>query len=234
MALVKKILMKIFKKNNLIVLAIIALPSLFYVGLTTGDHQYKRLPIYGENQEIIKVKKSTKEFYTLKNFRFINQNNENFTSENLSDKVTIIGFFNIEDKNISPEILTNIKYLQQKFNNNNNVQFLAISTSEIDNTLLKEMAEKVTQNLTNWHFVSANQIEINQFINQKLFVKNAEDAQIPTDLVLVDFRGRIRSYFDGTVHKTVKQDVIDAIDILLKELYVPLKEDRKPLITTKK
>ncbi|MDP3353521.1 MAG: SCO family protein [Flavobacteriaceae bacterium] len=226
--------MKLFKKNNLIVLAIIALPSLFYVGLTTGDHQYKRLPIYGKNQEIIKVKKSTKEFYSLSNFKFTNQNKEYFTSENLKDKVTIIGFFNEEDENLSPAILTNIKYLQQKFDNDKNVQFLVISTTEIDSNQLKEMADKVTQNTTNWHFVSTNQTETTNFINNKLFIKNVDAAQIPTDLVLIDFRGRIRNYFDGTVHKTVKQDVIDAIDILLKELYVPLKEDRKPLITTKK
>ncbi|MCM2302540.1 MAG: hypothetical protein NDI80_07940 [Flavobacteriaceae bacterium] len=226
--------MKLFKKNNLIVLAIIALPSLFYFGLTTGDHQYKRLPIYGKNQEIIKVKKSTKEFYSLNNFSFINQNNQYFTSENLNDKITIIGFFNKDDHNLSPEILTNLKYLHQKFDGNNNVQFLAIATSEIDSNQLKEMAQKVTQNSIDWHFVSANKIETTNFINNKLFIKSIKMTQIPTDLVLIDFRGRIRSYFDGTVHKTVKQDVIDAIDILLKELYVPLKEDRKPLITTEK
>lgn len=226
--------MKLFKKNNLIVLAIIALPSLFYFGLTTGDHQYKRLPIYGKNQEIIKVKKSTKEFYSLTDFSFINQKNQLFSSENLKEKVTVIGFFNKDDDNLSPEILTNIKYLQQKFDGNNNVQFLAISTTEINSNELKEMAQKVTQNSINWHFVSANQIEITNFINNKLFIKNVETSQIPKDIVLIDFRGRIRSYFDGTIHKTVKQDVIDAIDILLKELYVPLKEDRKPLITIEK
>lgn len=226
--------MKLFKKNNLIVLAIIALPSLFYFGLTTGDHQYKRLPIYGENQGIIQVKKSTKEFYSLKNFSFINQNNEFFSSDDLKDKITIVGFFNKDEATYTPEILTNLKYLHQKFDGNNNVQFLAISTSKIDSNKLNEVAQKVTQNSINWHFVSANQIETTNFINNKLFVKYNETTQIPTDLVLIDFRGRIRGYFDGTVHKTVKQDVIDAIDILLKELYVPLKEDRKPLITTKK
>lgn len=226
--------MKLFKKNNLIVLAIIALPSLFYVGLTTGDHQYKRLPIYGKNMEIIKVKKSTKEFYSINNFSFINQKNEYFTSKNLQNKITIIGFFNKDDHNLSPEILTNLKYLQQKFDGNNKVQFLAISTSKIDSNELNELAQKVTQNSHNWHFVSANQTETTNFINNKLFIKSVEKKQIPTDLVLIDFKGRIRSYFDGTVHKTVKQEVIDAIDILLKELYVPLKEDRKPLITTKK
>jgi len=226
--------MKLFKKNNLIVLAIIALPSLFYIGLTTGDHQYKRLPIYGKNREIIKVKKSTKEFYSINNFSFINQKNEYFTSKNLQHKITIIGFFNKDDHKLSPEILTNLKYLQQKFDGNNKVQFLAISTSKIDSNELNELAQKVTQNSHNWHFVSANQTETTIFINNKLFIKSVDKKQIPTDLVLIDFKGRIRSYFDGTVHKTVKQEVIDAIDILLKELYVPLKEDRKPLITTKK
>ncbi len=227
--------MQIFKKNNLIVLAIIALPSIFYFGLSTGNHQYKRLPIYGENQEIIKIKKSTKVFYTLQNFSFINQNHKVFSSDDLKDKITIIGFFNKNDATTTPQILTNLKYLQQKFNNQNkNVQFLAISTTELNTNQLKEMAQKVTKNSENYYFVTSNQATINDFIKHKLYLKNVEDNNIPTDLVLIDFRGRIRSYFDGTVHRTVKQDLTDAIDILLKELFVPLKEDRKPLITTKK
>lgn len=226
--------MKLFNKNNLIILAIIALPSLFYLGLTTGDHQYKRLPIYGENREIIEVKKSTKTFYSLQDFSFINQYNQPFTAANLNDKITVIGFFNSEDDDFSPEILTNLKYLQQKFDGNENVQFLALSTTEIDSNQLKKIALKVTKNTLNWHFVASNELETNQFITQKLFITKENDQLIPIEIVLVDFRGRIRSYFDGTVHRTVKQDVIDAIDILLKELYVPLKEDRKSSIISKK
>ncbi len=215
-------------------LAIIGLPSFFYFVLGTGNHQYERLPIYGEHQKIIKVEKSTKTFYTLQNFSFINQNNKIFAADDLKNKVTIIGFFNKDDDNISPEILTNIKYLQQTFDGNQYVQFLAISTAEIDANQLKKMADKVSKNTFNWHFVSANQMEITAFINDKLYIKNANSKQIPTELVLLDFRGRIRGYFDGTVHKTVKQDVIDAIDILLKELYVPLKEDKKASIISTK
>ena len=226
--------MKLFKKNMLVVLTIIALPSLFYLGLTTGNHQYKRLPIYGEHQQIIQVKKSTKAFYTLQNFSFINQNNGTFTADDLKDKITIVGFFNKDETTFTPEILTNIKYLQQKFEDEKNVQFLAVSTAEIEVNQLKEMAQKVTKNSDNWQFVAANQSVINDFINHKLFIKNVDVKNIPTKLVLLDFRGRIRGYFNGTIHKTVKHDLIDAIDILLKELFVPLKEDRKPLITTKK
>ena len=226
--------MQLFKKNNLVVLVIILLPSLFYFGLKTGNHQYKRLPIYGENQEIIQVKKSTKTFYTVQNFSFINQNDEVFSSDDLKNKITIIGFFNKNETTLTPEILTNIKYLQQKFESDKNVQFLAVSTTELAANQLKEMVQKVSKNTDNFYFVSANQLEINNFIKEKLFIENMADENIPTDLVLIDFRGRIRGYFDGTIHKTVKQDLIDAIDILLKELFVPLKEDRKPLITTKK
>lgn len=225
--------MQFFKKNNLLVLAIIALPSLFYIGLTTGDHQYKRLPIYGKNREIIEVKKTTKSFYTLQNFSFINQYDKVFTADNLNDKITVIGFFNINDKNLSPTILTNIKYLHQQFKNHNKVQFLAVSTSESSLEHLNKLAQKVIQKADNFYFVSANQAEINNFIEQKLYL-DIQNQPIPTELVLIDFRGRIRSYFDATVHKTIKQDGVDAIDILLKELFVPLKEDRKPKITIQK
>ena len=226
--------MKYFKKNNLIVLAIIALPSLFYLGLTTGNHQYKRLPIYGKNQQITEVNKLTKTFYTLQNFSFINQNNKTFTADDLKNKITIVGFFNKDEHSFTPEILTNIKYLQQKFEDEKNVQFLAISMAELDANQLQEMTQKVTKKTDNWQFVTAKQSVINNFIHQKLFINKFEISPIPTNLILIDFRGRIRGYFDGTIHKTVKHDLIDAIDILLKELFVPLKEDRKPLITTKK
>lgn len=226
--------MKLIKRNNWVVLAIIALPSLFYIGLKTGSHNYNRLPIYGENKEIIKVKRTTKEFYTVTNFSFLNQNNEVFTEDDIINKLTVIGFFNIDDHEESPEILTNLKYLHQKFEGTKNVQFVAISTTEINQNQLKKLADKVSKNTDNWQFVSANQSEIEAFFYNKLYVEKPISTKIPTDIVLIDFKGRIRGYFDGTIHKTVKQDVIDAIDILLKEVYVPLKEDRnKTKITVK-
>lgn len=225
--------MKLVKKNNLIVLLIVALPSMFYFGLKTGNHQYERLPIYGTNKEIVKVKKSTS-FYTLQNFSFTSQNNTVFTVDDLQNKITVIGFFEISDLNTSPEILTNLKYLQQKFAGNSQVQFLAISTSEMNSNDLNEFAHRVTKNNQNWHFISQSKELTADFISQKLFIENYSPSEIPTDLVLIDFRGRIRGYFDGTVHKTVKQNVIDAIDILLKEVFVPLKEDKvASKITTK-
>lgn len=225
--------MKFIKRNNIIVLLIVALPSLFYFILKTGNHQYERLPIYGKNKEIVKVKK-TSTFYTLQDFNFTTQKNTLFTAENLQGKITVISFFNSDDQNFSPEILTNIKYLQQKFENDENVQFLAISTEEISLEDLKQFANKVSQNTHNWHFVSQQKDFTSNFITNKLFIENYNQTDIPKEILLIDFRGRIRGYFDGTVHKTVKQDVIDAIDILLKEVFVPLKEDKvASKITTK-
>lgn len=225
--------MKFIKKNNLIVLLIVALPSLFYFVLKTGNHQYERLPIYGKNKEIVKVKK-TSTFYILQDFSFTTQKNTLFTAKDLQGKITVICFFNNNDQNFSPEILTNIKYLQQKFESIDKVQFLAISTEEISKVDLKQFAKKVSQNTHNWNFVTQNKELTSNFITNQLFIENYNQTDVPKEILLIDFRGRIRGYFDGTVHKTVKQDVIDAIDILLKEVFVPLKEDKvASKITTK-
>ncbi|MBS3993391.1 MAG: hypothetical protein KGZ87_06725 [Bacteroidetes bacterium] len=225
--------MKLIKKNNIIVLLIVALPSLFYFLLKTGNHQYERLPIYGINKEIVKVKKSSN-FYTLQDFSFTTQFEDNFTAENLHNKITVIGFFDSTDQNLSLEILTNMKYLQQKFATNSQVQFLAIATDGISVSVLNLLANKVTKNHKNWFFVTQSKEFTSDFISQKLYADRNNSIQIPHELVLIDFRGRIRGYFDGTVHKTVKQNLIDAIDILLKEVFVPLKEDKvASKITTK-
>ena len=49
-------------------------------------------------------------------------------------------------------------------------------------------------------------------------------------LILVDKKGQVRGYFNGTEHKNVKQDLIDAIDILFKEEVVPLSGTKREKI----
>jgi len=46
-------------------------------------------------------------------------------------------------------------------------------------------------------------------------------------IILVDKKGHVRGYFDGTVYSEMKKDLTDAIDILYREEVVPLKGKQK-------
>lgn len=53
-------------------------------------------------------------------------------------------------------------------------------------------------------------------------------------LILVDKKGRVRGYFDGTVYSEMKKDLTDAIDILFREEAAPLKGEEKLEIEQKR
>ena len=53
-------------------------------------------------------------------------------------------------------------------------------------------------------------------------------------LILVDRKGRVRGYFDGTIYSEMKKDLTDAIDILYLEDVVPMKGTKQEKIQQKR
>jgi protein SCO1/2 len=94
---------------------------------------------------------------------------------------------------------------------------------------LKEYASKFNVNSEKWHFVTGNKDSIYSVAFNGYFVSVGRDSIAPGGFlhsayfILVDPKGRIRGYYDGTKYAEVKK-LMDAIKILYKEEFVPLKE----------
>lgn len=131
-----------------------------------------------------------------------------------------------------------MSYIQNKFKDNKNLRYLSITVNpEHDSvSVLRAYADKVHADTKSWDFVTGNKDSIYEIAFNGFFVSAQRDSIAPGGflhsgmLILVDKNAHIRGYFDGTTHKEVKEQLIDAIDILYKEDVVPLKGKKKPQI----
>ncbi len=224
------------QKSNtkyIILFSIFILPLVFYLLLFTGEHEYSRLSYFG-NKEVITKEDGTIDtlYHTIPEFSFINQDGDPFTNEDMLGKIYVVDFFFTSCPTICPKLSANFKYIQDNYQFTDDFGLLSITIDPKRDTpeKLTEYSKVVLRNPKIWNFVTTDNKEDIYELAEKGFMMNAmKDDSAPGGFlhseffVLVDKHGHIRGYFDGTIHKEVKQDLFDAIDILIKEEFVPLK-----------
>ncbi len=217
-------------------IAILLLPSIFYLLLYSGKHNFHRLEFIGPKEAVLNDQgKYDTIYHQIPYFEFVNQNGNKITRDDLLGHVYITDFFFATCPTICPKMTTNMSYLQEKFKDNKNLRFLSITVNpEHDSvSVLKEYAKKVHADTKNWDFVTGYKDSIYDIAFNGFFVSTQRDSIAPGGflhsgmLILVDKNAHIRGYFDGTTHKEIKEKLIDAIDILYKEDVVPLKGKKK-------
>jgi protein SCO1/2 len=219
--------------------AILLLPSLFYLFLYTGKHNFHRLDYIGPKDAVLNSDgKYDTVYHQIPYFEFINQDGKKVTRDDLLGHVYIADFFFATCPTICPKMTTNMSYIQSKFKDNQNLRYLSITVNpEHDSvSVLRAYADKVHADTKSWDFVTGNKDSIYEIAFNGFFVSAQRDSIAPGGflhsgmLILVDKNAHIRGYFDGTTHKEVKERLIDAIDILYKEDVVPLKGKEKDKI----
>lgn len=220
-------------------IAILLLPSIFYLLLYSGKHNFHRLEFIGPKEAVLNDDgKYDTIYHQIPYFEFINQDGNKITRDDLLGHVYITDFFFATCPTICPKMTTNMSYLQDKFKDNKNLRFLSITVNpEHDSvSVLKEYTKKVHADTKSWDFVTGNKDSIYDIAFNGFFVSTQRDSIAPGGflhsgmLILVDKNAHIRGYFDGTTHKEIKEKLIDAIDILYKEDVVPLKGKKKSTI----
>ncbi|MGE0562129.1 MAG: SCO family protein [Flavobacteriales bacterium] len=218
---------------------ILLMPSIAYLFLYTGKHNFHRLEYIGPKEAVLNDEgKYDTNYHQIPYFEFINQDGKKVTRNDLLGHVYIADFFFATCPSICPKMTTNMSYIQNKFKDNKNLRYLSITVNpEHDSvSVLKEYADKVHADTKSWDFVTGNKDSIYEIAFNGFFVSAQRDSIAPGGflhsgmLILVDKNAHIRGYFDGTTHKEVKEQLIDAIDILYKEDVVPLKGKKKPQI----
>lgn len=213
-----------------ILLAILLLPSLFYLFLYTGANNYRTLPIYGAKEVSPDNPKDTI-YHKIPDFQLTNQNGEIFSSEDLKGKIYVADFFFVTCPTICPKMTTHMLELQKHFYDLEDFHLVSFTVNpEHDSVeVLKNYAENVRAMDDVWDFLTGPKEDIYQLGYEGYLVNAMEDDASPGGflhsqwLVLVDKKGRIRGYFDGT-STTETNNLMDAIEILFKEEFVPLKD----------
>ncbi len=190
--------------------------------------QSKRLPIMGPREVDVKkidgVEVIDTIYTKIPNFKFINQDGEIYTQDDLIGKVYVTDFFFTTCPSICPIMKSQMLRIHKKFKGRDDVHILSHSIDPTHDTVevLKDYVERLEIDTRYWTFVTGEMDSIFDIAQKGYLVSAKLDAEAPGGLlhsgafILVDKEKRIRGYYDGTLEEDV--------DLLMKDIERLLKE----------
>jgi protein SCO1/2 len=217
-------------KKVVILVSILLLPSLFYLFLYSGENNFKRPQFYGPKEPVSENSNDTI-YHKIPDFEFVNHLGKTITQEDYRGKIYVADFFFATCPTICPKMATHLLEVQGHFYDRTDFAILShtVNPEHDDVNVLKAYSEKVHGIDSIWSFVTGPKEKIYDIAFKGYFVNALPDEIAPGGflhsqlLILVDKKGHIRGYFDGTSTSEVNT-MYDAIEILYKEEFAPLKK----------
>jgi protein SCO1/2 len=157
-------------------------------------------------------------------FRFVNQDSQWVTNQTFSDKIYVADFFFTSCPTICPKLTKSMLQLYEQYEEESRLRFLSHSIDTKRDTVgkLALYAGNLGVSSDRWHFVTGDRSEIFDIADSYYSIaKESPDAPGGFDhsgrLILIDTKGRVRSFCDGTDPEDVKRFSED-IKILLGEV----------------
>lgn len=156
-------------------------------------------------------------------FAFYNQDSVLITNSALAGKVYVTDFFFTSCPTICPVMKGQMLRVYEKYKSNPNVLLVSHTIDPRHDTVatLKRYSEKLGVDASKWHFLTGDQ-EVIYSLAYDYMVSAAEDSTAPGGyihsgaFILIDQKGFIRGYYDGTQEIDVDALLVD-IDRLLKD-----------------
>jgi protein SCO1/2 len=214
-----------------ILLFILTFPSVLYVVLTTGKHNFIHLPYIGEKELAANGKDTI--YHSIPSFKFINQDGAVITEKNYEGKIYVADYFFTTCKSICPKMATELQRVQEGFAYTKGlVQILSHTVNPENDSVpvLKAYSEMVHADNKMWNFVTGDKKELYDLARNGYLVNAMEGDGGPDDFihselfVLVDKEKHIRGIYDGTNIKEVN-NLLDDIKVLMAEYAI--KENAK-------
>jgi protein SCO1/2 len=190
---------------SLAVLSAIIL-ALFYTALKPAKH----LKVFSPADVNPKLVDSTIQYinhsHKIAPFAFTNQNGKIITNKDYEGKIYVADFFFTTCQTICPIMTDNMVWLQEQIKNDPKVMLLSHSvTPDIDNVpVLKAYADKKGAIDGKWNLVTGKKEDI-YYIARKSYLavettssKELYDMVHTENFILVDSKGRIRGFYNGT------------------------------------
>jgi protein SCO1 len=219
------------------IVAILLFPALCYFILTAGKHNIISLPYYG-NKDVVKNTIDGREqidtiYHSVRPFSFTNQEGIEITEATFKDKIYIADFFFTTCPGICPKMSAQMHYVEERLKDFPEVLFLSHTVDPEKDSVeaLAKYAELVHANTKRWHFVTGKKEEIYKQAFYGYLLNADEDILAPGGFlhsemfVLVDKRGHIRGFYDGTSVDQAKK-LIDAVKVLMAEEQIPRKSKK--------
>ena len=191
--------------GTLLLISILAL-VLFYTALTPQ----KNLKIYSPADVNPKLVDSTIQhvgrYHRIAPFSFTNQNGKTITNKDYDGKIYVADFFFTRCQTICPIMTDNMTWLQGEIKNMPDVMLLSHSvTPDIDSVaVLRAYANEKGAIDAKWNFVTGDKKDIYGIARKSYLAVETTDSKDLYDMVhtenfiLVDKKGRIRGFYNGT------------------------------------
>lgn len=214
-------------KKVLVLLTILVFPSLFYLVLKSAKHNVESLDYFGpkttgENGDTV--------YHMIPRFSFTNQYGKTISNKDTEGKIYVADFIFTTCQTICPKMSTQMSGLQEKTKEMEDVIFLSHTVDPENDSVpvLLDYAKKMGARENKWHFLTGNKTELYEIARKGYLVTAMEGDGGPDDFIhsekflLIDKKGRIRGFYDGTDPKEIKR-LTDEIKVLKFEEQIPRK-----------
>ena len=203
-------MISIFKRYKTFIFIFLGISILIFIGIYTLLQPQKTLPIFTPRDVNPQLVDSTIQHvgynHRIADFKFTNQNGKIITQDDYKDKIYVAEFFFTTCPTICPIMTDNLVWLQDKIKGMPDVLILSHSvTPDIDSVpVLKKYALEKGVLDSKWNLVTGNKKDI-YYIARKSYLavetgkpEELYDMVHTENFVLIDKKGRIRGFYDGT------------------------------------
>lgn len=206
--------------------------TLFYIALKPQ----KMLPVYNPSDVNPELVDSTMQFkskyHKIADFSFTNQNGKIITQKDYEGKIYVADFFFTTCGSICPKMTTNLTVVQKAILNNPKVMLLSHSVMpDIDDVaILKKYAIKNGVIDSKWNLVTGDKKDIYRMARLSyLAVKQGKPNEMydmvhTENFVLIDTKGQVRGFYDGTNLDQPTEDGIKNVKQLIEDIEFLCKE----------
>ncbi len=200
--------------------------TLFYNALKPQ----KMLPVFNPSDVNPELVDSTMQFkskyHKIGNFSFTNQNGKIITQKDYEGKIYVADFFFTTCGSICPKMTTNLTVVQKAILNNPKVMLLSHSVMpDVDDvSILKKYAIKNGVVDSKWNLVTGDKKDIYRMARLSyLAVKQGKPNEMydmvhTENFVLVDTKGQVRGFYDGTNLDKPTEEGIKNVTQLIEDI----------------
>ena len=215
-------------KKGILLFVLLLLPILIYLFFFSGEHKFRRLPVFYpvdvQTTTVNGEEKTDTLYHTIPAFTFINQDGDTVSEKITERKIYVADFFFTTCPTICPKMSGQFKRIQEKYQTTSALLLLSHTVNPERDTAeaLKTYSKLFNADNKKWIFLTGNKKEIYDMAIDGYKLAVGEDPRAPGGFlhselfVLVDMEKRIRGYYDGTSAEAADK-LMDDIRFLFTE-----------------
>ena len=213
---------KILNVRSLMLLIILLFPSLLYVVLSTGSHNFIKRPIYGPK---VLSADGDSIYYKLSGLRFDDCNSQQIELSSFQNSIILYHFIENKDSVLEKRKASQLIALHDRFKEKKDIKIVSIVLGEASQVCHFQREYELAS--PQWQVVGFNSHK--EKLREKFILNiplELKENQWTNLFVLVDNKGRVRTYRDA-VQYVEEKALIDDIKILKAEEFIPKKKKKK-------